>query len=131
MKFLLLAFILFTSLSNAGDFEDVKNAQGISEYLKFDEQVEIEKLGVLKNKYIVYNYTSIWGQAKRASIRLIILNRHHQILGMYDIKEWAISIEDSCIVFPFDTEVGNKICLIDNKLPRTVWLDGENPTLFK
>ncbi|EAQ66071.1 hypothetical protein MED121_02630 [Marinomonas sp. MED121] len=86
---------------------------------------------MLKNKYIIYNYTSILGQAKRASIRLIILNRHHQMLGMYDIKEWAISIEDSCIVFPFDTEVGNKICLIDNKLPRTVWLDGENPTLFK
>ncbi|KJZ13687.1 hypothetical protein TW85_10745 [Marinomonas sp. S3726] len=131
MKLLLLFFMLFSPLSSAGDFEDVKNAQGISEYLKFDEQVEVAKLGVLKNKYIVYNYTSIWGRAKRASNRLIILNIQHQMLGMYEITEWAISIEDSCIMFPFDTEVGNNICLINNNLPKAVWLDGEKFELFK
>ncbi|KZM38899.1 hypothetical protein OA92_02950 [Marinomonas sp. SBI22] len=131
MKLLLLALMLCSSLSSASDLEDVKNAQGISEYLRFDEQVEVKKLGVLKNKYIAYNYTSIWGQAKRASIRLIILNKHYQMLGMYDITEWATSIEESCVVFPFDTEIGNKICLIDNNLPRTIWLDGLNSELFK
>lgn len=131
MKLLFLALMLFSFFVSAGDFEELKNAQGISEYLRFDNQTEVKKLGTLKDKFIVYNYTLVWGQAKRASNRIIILDTNYSMLGMYDISQWATSIEDNCIMFPFDADVGNKICLTEGALPKMTWLDGENPELYK
>lgn len=131
MRFTLLAILLFSCGVLASDKMDLKGARGISAILAFDEQTVVEKLGDLGGKYKVYNYKAIFGQAKRATNRLIVLDAYNNMVGMYAIGKWAISISGDCIVFPFDEKIGNSICLKNGLLPKSAWVGGDNPEFYK
>lgn len=131
MKLIFIIFSISSIFAVADDLKEVKSAHDISEYLIFDDQVEVKKLGVLQENFIIYNYSSYWGESKRASNRLIILDSNNSMIGMYAISMWAIRIENNCIIFPFDADFGNKICINSNAFPKVAWLDGENTELFR
>ncbi|MCV6623864.1 MAG: hypothetical protein OIF51_19180 [Cellvibrionaceae bacterium] len=131
MRFTFLAILLFSYSVLACDKMDLKGALGTSDILVFDEQTVVEKLGDLGGKYKVYNYTAIFGQAKRAANRLIVLDTYNNMVGMYAIGKWAISISGNCIMFPFDEKIGNSICLQNGLLPKSAWVGGDNPEFYK
>lgn len=82
------------------------------------------KVGVLENGYIVYNYTHVWGQAFRASNRIVVTSSSGAVIGIYAPPELASGVEGSCIKFSTRSENGNTICLNDGQLPTTALVDG-------
>lgn len=104
-----------------------------------DENVELSKIGAIEAEAVclrlfVYVYTTeTYGGpmgARRMTKRLLILTPYHY-LGMYAIDELPIRIADNKVEFPGREAVGNVIVFESAIPPKTIFLDGEQKSLFK
>lgn len=124
---LVLAFLPSAILAGEKDLDICK----LSENLVCGESTSIHYLGQLEGGYNVYSYVHVFGASHRAANRIIFLDKADVYLGMYATPEVGDRIQDSCVVFPIPEDEGNKICIEGNRLPKVIWLGGENPELFQ
>lgn len=83
-----------------------------------------------KTELSVYYYLNIWGEAKRATQRLLLIADSHQYIGMYPVNDKPTSMEGPLIKFNYPSQYGNLISL-KNGPPKEIYLDGETSSLFK
>lgn len=121
-------FFLLSTLVNAGEPLPVCT---YSDSLVCGANTTVTKLGVVGEGYTVFNYTHVFGMALRAANRIVIVDSSGKFIGIYAVTEPASRIEGKCIVFPVAEEYGNTICLERGMFPKTAWVDGENPELFR
>jgi hypothetical protein len=131
MKILVFICCLVVFEVSANDILLFKEVAKSSENLIIDSQTEIKLLGSLSNGYKIYNYRHYFNGGIRVSTRLVAIDKDNALVGIYGINDWAVNISGDCVMFPNIKDHGNSICLINNKLPATAWVDGENPVLFK
>jgi len=126
---LIIVLIIFSVEANENSIFEAVALN--SEYLTVDEHTEIKSLGLLSNGYKIYNYRHYFNNGDRVSTRIVAINRHNELIGIYGVNDWAIHLTEHCIIFSYPIDEGNSICLKSGKLPKQAWIDGENPTLFK
>ena len=102
----------------------------LSDNLVCGPNTEIVKLGVLDDKYSVYNYTYIFGESHRMVKRVIFTGENNVFVGMYSVSDLPTEIEGTCVLFDVSSELGNTICLNNSSLPNKTLVDGENIELF-
>ncbi len=103
----------------------------LSELLVCGPNTKIEHLGTIENKYRVYLYEYTFGEAKRTSNRVVITSMYTELEAVYAVPELPISLQNNCIVFPFNESDGDSICVVNGRLPNEVLIDGEFTTKTK
>jgi hypothetical protein len=77
-----------------------------------------------REQLAVIYYERIWGEASRATRRVLVVSSARGFLGMYGAGRPTRVTADGRILFPFRAEVGNVISIANGRLPRRVRLDG-------
>jgi len=118
-----VALILLLSLS----VHAISNEQACTVHrdLACGEGVTFHKLGILDGGLSVYSYTYIFGQALRASNRVVFLDQHQKFVGMYSVPEPPNNVQGDCVVFSGPSGLNSSICISSGGLPAPLLLDGE------
>ncbi|KNC68012.1 hypothetical protein [Pseudoalteromonas ardens] len=131
MNYITVAIALVTIPTSSDISLIFKNTASSSEHIVIDDQTEFQFLGSLSNGDKVFNYRRYFNGGLRASLRLVVIGVKHDLVGMYEINDWATHIDELCVYFDYPASTGNSICLESGRLPVQAWIDGALPTLFR
>lgn len=130
MKNLLVMLILMLpsiSLASADD-------DGIcllSDSLQCGSATQISKIGVLGETYTAYTYVHVFGQAMRAANRIVLVGPDRELAGIYAVNDFPKDIQNNCLVFSYESQFGNMLCLTNGDVPEKVYLDAQVLNVFK
>jgi hypothetical protein len=98
-----------------------------------DDAATTELIGchrIGREQLAVIYYQRIWGEAARATKRVLVVSSTRGFLGMYGAERPTRVTSDGRILFPFPSARGNVISIANGRLPGRVRIDGEVLTPF-
>jgi len=125
-----IALTVVAGCVSAGNIQSILKSGGFTGVLDGTEKIkEVGKINENGMRITFFYYEREFGN-QRLTQRLIAIG-DGKYIGMYPINDPPIRVSRNAICFPYEHAEGDCITMVNGRMPKKSYLDGESVELFK